>query len=194
MRKAIIVLSLVVFIFSGCVSAPIEPGYLGDELILAVETGDLTEVERLLINDGADVNSQDEDGNTALMEAAGNDHTEILEILKAAGADIEVNGWTALMYAALVGDLEEVERLIEAGADVNAQDNDGETALIRAAGGSCLTEITDILINAGSDLNIKDNRGMMAISWAHYYDCTETIVLLLSDGADENGLIYDLQE
>ncbi|MBQ1960542.1 MAG: ankyrin repeat domain-containing protein, partial [Akkermansia sp.] len=55
-----------------------------------------------LIKAGANVNAQDEDGNTALMDAADEGHTAV------------------------------VLRLIQAGADVNARDDEGETALRKA--------------------------------------------------------------
>jgi len=79
MKKTIITLLMLV-IFCSVVWAD-----LGYELLQAAEDGDLIEVEKL-IEAGADVNLQDEWGNTALSEAAINGYTEIVEILKNAGA------------------------------------------------------------------------------------------------------------
>jgi len=45
------------------------------------------EIVELLISFGADVNVQDMSGRTALYHAAAWGHTEIVEILKAAGAE-----------------------------------------------------------------------------------------------------------
>ena len=58
---------------------------LGDELIQAAHNNDLEEVERLL-EAGADVNWQDEYGDTALYYAVMGGHISIVELLKAAGA------------------------------------------------------------------------------------------------------------
>jgi ankyrin repeat protein len=79
MKKTIAILVILVFITSICFAD------LGDELLQAAEDGDLIEVEKL-IEAGADVNLQDEWGNTALSEAVKKGYTEIVEILKNAGA------------------------------------------------------------------------------------------------------------
>ena len=55
------------------------------ELIYSVLIGDLVKVKELIAA-GADVNAKDDDGWTALMYAAEKGYTEIIEILKAAGA------------------------------------------------------------------------------------------------------------
>jgi len=44
----------------------------------------------------------------------------------------ENNGWTALMFAVMHGDTESVETLIKAEADVNLKTLNGETPLKRA--------------------------------------------------------------
>ena len=54
-------------------------------IVYIVEDGDRAEV-KTLINDGADVNAKDEYGDTALMAAAENGYTEIVESLKASDA------------------------------------------------------------------------------------------------------------
>ena len=45
------------------------------------------DVAKLLIENGADVNAKDNDGVTALMQASENGHTEIVSLLKSAGAE-----------------------------------------------------------------------------------------------------------
>ncbi len=56
------------------------------ELFLqSVKRGDVAEVKRL-IEEGGDVNAQDKEGTTALMAASAMGHTDIVKLLKEAGA------------------------------------------------------------------------------------------------------------
>jgi ankyrin repeat protein len=79
-------------------------------------------------------NAKSKYGTTALMVAAGEGHTDIVERLLKAGADVNAKnkyGSTALIEAG--GYTAIVERLLGVpGIDVNAKDKDGRTALDRA--------------------------------------------------------------
>ena len=82
------------------------------------------EAAKQAIADGADVNSIDE-GWTHLYTATVFGHKEIIELLIAAGADVnadEGTGLTPLHSAANHGRKEIAKLLIAAGADVNAKD------------------------------------------------------------------------
>ncbi len=126
--------------------------YLDDEIIQAAKDGDLVEVERLP-EAGIDVNYHcDKHDGTALIWAAINGHTEIVEILLNFGADGNKQmtfGFTALMDAAENGHTEVVELLIDEGAKVNLKDNKGRTALMLASQEGH-TEIVELLKNAGA--------------------------------------------
>ena len=120
MKKIIIILVLLVFIFVGC-EKKVEVADLGDDLLQATKGSDVAEVERLL-EAGADVDRQGiYYGRTALMWAARNAYglTEIVELLINAGADVNVqdnDGMTALMWATEYRSDKIVELLKEAGA------------------------------------------------------------------------------
>lgn len=58
---------------------------------------------RELLTRGADVEAEDFDNWSALLNAAKNGHTEVVRILVEHGADIEhrdMGGWTPLMWSA----------------------------------------------------------------------------------------------
>lgn len=89
-----------------------------------------------LLAKGVNINATDEDGETALMEAADSRRgTETVRVLIANGADVNLadeDGETALMRAADEGNKATVELLLQAGANPQARDEDGETALDKA--------------------------------------------------------------
>jgi len=85
----------------------------------AAETGDAALLAELLVA-GAEVDSLDRHGQTALMLAARNGHSEATSVLLDAGAELDHTAkynLSALMLAATGGHLEIVEQLVAAGAD-----------------------------------------------------------------------------
>jgi len=90
-------------------------------------------ITRLLLRAGAHANAVARDGSTAVREAAMIGSTEVLTLLIAAGADLELchskTRDTPLIRAAAKGHPEAVTLLLEAGADVNAQQVGGWSAL-----------------------------------------------------------------
>lgn len=102
-------------------------------IIEYTERGNYEKVEQLL-DEGVDIEAQNEDEQTALIIAAKTDQLRIAELLISHGANIEArdeDGATALMWAAC-NSLQLVQMLIEKGADLNAKDNDGDDAIFYA--------------------------------------------------------------
>lgn len=88
-----------------------------------------------LVDLDVSVNSADDDGDTALMQAADEGKLEAVRTLIAAGANVNArnkDGETALMMAADEGHTEIVKALIAAGADVQLHDEDNQSALMKA--------------------------------------------------------------
>lgn len=104
------------------------------QLIEAVKTGQLTEVEEAL-NSGADVNQQDEQGWTPLNWAAGKGNVEIVRLLLDRGADVfRVGRDERTPYKiALAAKHVEVTRLLkQAGRSVNGSQDDSLRHYARA--------------------------------------------------------------
>jgi len=111
------------------------------------------EVARVLINNGADVNTKRTYHRiTPLIMATTEGHMEIVKLLLAKGADVNAKTRRAespLYLATREGHKEIVKLLLEKGADVNAKDNYGTTAL-KVASDIGHTDIVKMLKEAGA--------------------------------------------
>jgi ankyrin repeat protein len=98
----------------------------------AAAKGEVILVDELL-RAGADANSANHAGVSALMTAVGFRHPEVVHRLIAAGARVDTQdagGETALMYAAKYRNLEMMKMLIAAGAKTTIRDDRGRTASV----------------------------------------------------------------
>src|SRR6266545_2137827 len=96
--------------------------------------------------------AQDLSPNAQLLVAARQGHTEVVELLLAAGESPRAayrNDLTALMWAAAYGHAGTVKLLLGRGADANARDNRGKTALAMAVEGRH-EETAQLLRKAGA--------------------------------------------
>ncbi len=149
---------------------------LNDQLFTAAQAGNTATIEALIAK-GADVNAQNNYGETPLFNAK---NKEIAELLIAKGADVNsrtIIGWTPLFNAK---NKEIAELLIAKGADVNAKEKDGTTPLSNAAS-SDSKEVAELLIAKGAD--VKGKPLYMAALGGH----KDVAELLIAKGADVNG-------
>ena len=121
----------------------------GQALHAAISEGD-SEMVRILVEGGADVDARNDFGGPALHVAIDGENREMVRILVAAGANVDAKnsfGDPALHRAILKGDSELVRILVEAGADVDITNAFGDSALSRAVHEGN-KEILQILANA----------------------------------------------
>lgn len=148
-------------------------------LMLACQQG-RCQIARLLVTYGADVDSRDWSGTTALPWAARNGYLDIVYLLLSNGADIcssGCNGMTALHYAASNNHSSLVDLLLTRGADVNAVDEKGSSPLILASRAN-LVDTIRLLLSRGANTHTKDQSGMGALEWARECQHQEAVFLL----------------
>ena len=143
----------------------------------------------LLLERGAELNAQANDGRTALYLAASQRNSDaVLELLLEKGADPNLattNGRTPLMSAASGGAIALMTRLIAAKANVNAVSGTGSVALMDAAT-SRSPEAVKLLLDRGANPNAATKRNQTALAMAATFGSEESVKLLLDKGAAVN--------
>ncbi|MGL5028716.1 MAG: ankyrin repeat domain-containing protein [Wolbachia pipientis] len=151
-----------------------------------------------ILEDGEDIDAQDENGLTFLHRAAANNNEESVKLFVTRGAKVDVQDkdeLTPLHYAVTYGYVEIAEYLIDNGAGVDAQDKDGVTPLHYAAAKSA-KESVKLLIKRKANVNAQDKDGHTPLYFAVAKDNKELAKLLIKYGADrslikDEGLVID---
>ena len=157
------------------------------EFLVKTSEGDIESVLNFIQN-GVNLNVQNEKGFTALMIASEAGHLELTEELIKARANLNTQsllGNTALIHAITENRTDCVMKLLEAGAKCDIQGSNGETALIKALRHK-RKDCFEALLDLGADPNVLSNTNVTALMFAvvsKMFDCAER---LIRAGADVN--------
>jgi len=128
-------------------------------LYLASVNGNAAVIDALL-RGGADPNSANPGGETALMTAARTGKLDAVTLLLDKGAAVNakenVRGQTALMWAAGWNHMLTLKTLLSCGAKVDIQDDQGRTALTWAARKGQKSDYVQTLLRAGAQVRLQD--------------------------------------
>jgi ankyrin repeat protein len=169
-------------------SGPILHAAIGGGTVVEAAMSGNREAVRALLKDGADVNTAQADGMTALHWAAQKGDVELAKVLLYASANMRattrIGGYTPLLIASRNGDAAMIRTLLESGADANNQTTNGTTALMLAAAAG-KAEAAKVLLEKGANVNAKENvKGETALTFAAAYGRADVVRELIAHHAD----------
>ncbi len=140
-------------------------------------------IARLLIKNGATVNTKNKYGKTALQLALENGRTQLAEVLvKKFNADFDATPMLFEMIKAGVSDRDVIGFLADNGADLDALNADGQTPLILAVQSNNRLQAKH-LITREADVNKAGKQGLFPLDIARTQNSVELIRLLENNGA-----------
>ena len=154
----------------------------------AAERGDI-ETVRQLLRKGADVNTAQGDGMTALHWAADRDNVELGEVLIYAGASVDagtrIGRYTPLHIASRKGNTGIMNILLKAKSNPNAATTNSGVTAIHLAAASGNPEVVTTLLEFGADVNaLETSWGQTPLIFAAANGRVEVLKVLLEAGAD----------
>ena len=171
---------------------------------------ELIKVFKYLLDHGANVDTRDNQGCTALIHAAIYGMSDLARMLLDKNADPnavcdnsrEVGGGLTALTAiiergtSIQQKRDFIDQLFISGVDVNQSIRDGETPLMSAAEKSL--EIVQILLEKGAKVNDRSEKGKTAVRSAIQFGSVAVLTALLDKGAiidpEDNLLIYAVDQ
>ena len=136
--------------------------------MIAAGAGSVDAVRQLVLH-GADVNvAEPRRGQTALMWAAAEGHSEVVSALVEMGANVKAaskKGFTPLIFSTTKNDVASIKALLRAGADPNVTLPSGNKPLMVAMAYRN-TQAALALIDGGADVNARDRAGLTSLHGA----------------------------
>jgi len=174
----------------------------GGRLLHFAASCGLLRMATCLVDDcGAEINIQDNKGETPLYEACLNEHHRLVEFLLSRGADATIAdsfGRTPLMVACAKRHVTIVRSFLRDSKvkreSINLQDPcDGETALHTTLGTALnedqeevITDIIRMLVEAGANPSIEDHEGYTPLEAAIEFGYEECVTILEAAEAQHN--------
>ncbi len=152
---------------------------------------------RLLLEHGANVETQNNHGSTPLHLAVQIMDKEVVQLLVENVTSINLRnnkGQTALHRASRRGDTDIIRIILNHGADVDAVDKNGSTPLHLAISDADLRsaeQAIELLLKHGANINLRDNKGRTVLHIASKHGDLDVIRLTLNHGLDVNAVDND---
>jgi ankyrin repeat protein len=149
----------------------------------ALKKNNLNIIKYILGKVKTDINTKDENGQTAIIQAVISGNFEVVELLYNTGADINIsdnNNDNILIHAIKKLNTDSIQKMFENDIIddkiINKQNKFGNTALIIASNNG-RTDIVRLLLGYGADRNIKNNKGQTAFDTAKSAEIANLVVL-----------------
>lgn len=114
------------------------------------------DITLFLIQEGVDLNADDNFGNTPLLEAIKNGHDRVASLLSKEGALLKINNAGSFLCTVVGrGDSDFLRRLLSNGVDPNSNDYDHRSPL-HVAASQGLYLMAKLLVEAGASVFSKD--------------------------------------
>lgn len=160
-------------------------------LHVAARNSSKTEVVRLLLEKGANVNAANNNGETPVSVATYIGAKENFQLLMASKPNLlvkTISGETLLHLAARGGNAEIAQILLDTKTlDLNARNESGDTPVLLAASGYFAREVLEVFLKAGANPNQKDKNNATPLHIAADSRNDETVALLIKYKADINA-------
>jgi ankyrin repeat protein len=145
------------------------------------------DVASYLLNQGADLEVRDVDGDTPLHWAAARGRCSMIELLLARGAKIDARNHqqaTPLLYAAMRLQSDAVRLLVARGADVELGNDYGRTPLLYVTREGGDIPMARLLLELGANVDARDRSGDTPLSLAAWRGFRALVELYLDQGAE----------